>query len=179
MRSILVLAIALAGCSNHVTSLDGDLVLAKLSADEMKQFCTDFDDWAVKNRLPVNRRYSCALDAMDPDRHLQSKETNDHEAQEQCRALRTSCNVKNQPDADAVNCGELMKRYVSCPDLTIREQDDCLREDVEAVKRAIDEDFCEGYRKSFTSADYIKFLRRDRTVGPKCRLVRDKCETAL
>jgi hypothetical protein len=179
MRTLLIAAaVVVAGCSSdRITSLDGDLVISKLSADQMKQFCTDFDHWSVANRLPVNRRYSCALDAMDPDRHVASKESSDPQAQEQCRAIRTSCNVKPRKDPPPMDCAELTTKFASCPSLTIREEDDCDHEDVEAVKRANEEDFCDGYRKSFTAADYIKFLRRDKSVGPKCQIVRDKCKT--
>ena len=171
-----ILLVALAACSSDkITSLDGDTVISALSADERKQLCSDFDHWADNNRVPANRRYSCALDALDPSRH-DDKAANDSEAQQACRAFRDACNRRVRPDPKPVDCAEFTDELAACPGLTIREFDECTREDVANVKRIVEEeDLCVHYRKSFTTDDYLRFLRRDKSVGPKCRVMNDKC----
>lgn len=173
MRSILVLAIALAGCSKHVTSLDGDMVVSTLSKDEFKSFCSDYDAWARKNRVPLIRRYGCALDALDPDNLKDA--VSDFDAQEMCRKARDACNAKDRAEPAPMNCDHVAKEYDDCGRLTIGEIDDCLREDLDDTKEALEHDYCDVVRKGFTRDDHIKFIDSTRHTGPKCQVVKDDC----
>jgi len=176
MRWILVMAVA--ACSpGRVTSLDGDIVISTMSKDEIAQFCKDFDRWARRSRVGLNRRLKCAMEALEPDSH-DPKSDNLYEVQQHCRTVRHACEQKldKLTEPPALDCADFMKDFDDCDRLTIGEFDSCTRESLEEEKVDLEQDWCLYDHKGFTTDDYIKFLDNFKSRGPACALQDDKCK---
>lgn len=178
---IVVLAACGGGSSSplageQITSIASTKKIGELSRADQQRLCEDFKRFQDKVAPSDDdqRKMKCTFEAAFAS--LQSAD--DRAAQTACRVTRDECIAKKEPvEKPQMDCtsSEVLAKMAECPELTIAEMTECVKDMGDVMKKFATVDLC-GSLKANSNESISKFF--DQMKSAKCEALEARCKPA-
>jgi hypothetical protein len=179
--SALIVVLGVVGCSKaKVSSVSESSEVNHLSLDDAVQYCKDVREYR-RASIPESdwRAVSCGVRALFGGASLKSKREDDLSPRDACHKNLDACIEKKEKTDDSffeMDCSrdKVRDSLHDCPELTVGEMNDCLREMPEQVAAMAKIDPCDYLDEK--GRDMDEFERyANKMMGPKCKALEKKC----
>lgn len=180
MRVFVLAAVTvLVGCKDKITSISESSEVNHLAIDDAVQYCKDVREYR-RTSIPAadSKAVWCGVRVLS-GAAIEKKRDKDKELskREACRKALDECLEKDQKseEMNEMDCSRDKVRDTlrDCPDLTVGEMNDCLRELPGIWTSVAKQDPCKYIDDDADGAPLGRYI--DKMTGPKCEAFQKKC----